>query len=327
MSFIDPLQQFPAFSKKCADSGQRLQRGQVTTLQINVGKLCNQACSHCHVEAGPGKIRENMNGETVQKIIDLADRSAHLTTVDITGGAPEMNPHFRTLVNHFSQKGLTVIDRCNLTVLFEPGQEETAEFLKHHKVSIVASLPCYSEKNVTEQRGDGVFAKSIKALQLLNDLGYGHDPELQLNLVYNPNGAFLPPEQAKLAADYKKKLKDDFSIAFNQLFCMANVPLKRFYRYLESQGKVEQYMNLLIDNFNGASINGLMCRSHVSVSWDGRIFDCDFNQMLELPAGFTAITLDDIDSFDQIEQKLIATANHCYACTAGAGSSCGGSIA
>ncbi len=304
----------------------KIDRTPVEILQVNIGRLCNQACHHCHVEAGP-KRTENMEEPTVDRVIELLENSSTIHTVDLTGGAPELNPHFRKLVSAARKNGKKIIDRCNLTVLYEAGQEETAFFLKENEVQITASLPCYSKNNVEKQRGRGVFDKSIEALKLLNSLGYGKEgSSLTLDLVYNPTGPFLPPAQEKLQKDYKAELKELFDIEFNNLFTITNMPIKRFLHDLERAGKLNEYMELLANSFNRAAAMGIMCRNLVSVSWDGGLFDCDFNQMLELPLGANRPTLWDISSFDELKEKPITFANHCYACTAGAGSSCGGAL-
>lgn len=301
-------------------------RTPVEILQVNIGRLCNQACHHCHVEAGP-KRTENMDERTVVRVIELLEKSETIHTVDITGGAPELNPYFRNLVIAARKNGKAVIDRCNLTVLFEPDQEETALFLKEYGVRVIASLPCYSKENVEKQRGRGVFDKSIEALKLLNGLGYGkEESNLVLDLVYNPTGPSLPPAQEKLQRDYKSELKELFGIEFNSLFTIANMPIKRFLHDLQRAGKLDEYMELLANSFNPSAALGVMCRNLVSVSWDGELFDCDFNQMLELPLGAGRATLWEISSFDELNTKPITFANHCYACTAGAGSSCGGAL-
>lgn len=315
-----------AFSESLSTCRLKLDRTPVEILQINIGRLCNLACHHCHVDAGP-KRTENMESATVDKVIELLERSKTIHTVDLTGGAPELNPHFRRLIIAVRQLKKKIIDRCNLTVLYEPGQEETAYFLKENGVHIVASLPCYSKKNVEQQRGHGVFDKSIEALRLFNKLGYGkEDSNLRLDLVYNPTGPFLPPSQEKLQQDYKTELKELFDIEFNELFTITNMPIKRFLKDLERSGKLSEYMELLANSFNPTAAKGIMCRSLVSVGWNGEIFDCDFNQMLELPLGAGRKTLWDLNSFDELENNPITFANHCYACTAGAGSSCGGAL-
>lgn len=278
------------------------------------------------MEAGP-KRTENMDLKTVDRVISILEKSKTIHTVDITGGAPELNPHFRKLV--LAAKGMNkkIIDRCNLTVLYEPGQEETAYFLKEQGVHIVASLPCYSKDNVEKQRGRGVFDKSIEALKLLNGLGYGRrGTNLTLDLVYNPTGPFLPPDQKKLEKDYTEELKDLFGIEFNKLLTITNMPIKRFLHDLEKSGKLTEYMELLANSFNPQAATGIMCRNLLSISWNGEVFDCDFNQMLELPLGAGTKTIWDLSSFDDLSGDPIRFANHCYACTAGAGSSCGGAL-
>lgn len=302
-----------------------LRREHVRTVQVNVGKLCNQACLHCHVEAGP-KRTEQMSEEVAERILWLLARTPGAETLDITGGAPELNAHFRRLVLFARGRGLRVIDRCNLTVLFEPGQQDLGRFLADNQVDITASLPCYTEGNVDRQRGRGAFEKSIRGLQQLNALGYGlHGSGLELNLVYNPLGPSLPPPQAQLEADYKRELWQSYSIEFNQLFTLTNMPIKRFAEALTRAGESERYAELLRESFNPATIAGLMCRDHISVGWDGELYDCDFNQMLELPLSARR-TLWQIESFNDVLGS-VALAGHCFGCTAGAGSSCTGSLA
>jgi radical SAM/Cys-rich protein len=303
-----------------------LRRTSVKTLQVNVGKLCNQACHHCHVEAGP-KRTEIMTARTAGRIVELLATSPGIETVDITGGAPELNPSFAYLVESASRLGRHVIDRCNLTALFEPGMEWVPEFLAAHQVEVVCSLPCYTPSNVDKQRGHGVFDKSIAALQLLNELGYGHPGSpLILNLVYNPLGAFLPPPQARLEDDYRRELQCHFGIEFHHLFTITNMPIKRFAEQLARWGKHDEYMGLLVNHFNPQTVEGLMCRSLISVGWDGKLYDCDFNQMLEIALSGEprSPTIFDLESFDELAGSAIATARHCFGCTAGAGSSCGG---
>ncbi len=306
-----------------------LTRDEVKTLQINVGKFCNQACHHCHVEAGP-KRTEIMPPEVARRIVSMLAASPSITSVDITGGAPELNPNFHWIVSEARKLGRHIIDRCNLTVLFEPGKEHLAELLADNEVEIIASLPCYTASNVDQQRGRGVFEKSIHALQVLNRLGYGlPGSKLTLNLAYNPLGASLPPPQDKLEADYKKQLREQFGIQFHHLFTLTNMPIKRFAAYLIQNHMLDPYMSLLVNHFNPATIDQLMCRSLVSVSWDGKLYDCDFNQMLDIemdgPAGESR-TIWDLDSFTGLAGKRITTGSHCFGCTAGAGSSCGGSL-
>ena len=302
-----------------------LKRRTVKTLQINIGKLCNQACTHCHVEAGP-KRTENMELNTINRILTLIKRDSLIQTVDITGGAPELNPFFRYLVKKLTKLHKKVIVRCNLTVLFEENQSDTPTFFADNLVEVFASLPCYIEDNVNTQRGKDVFQKSIKALRILNSIGYGIvGSGLKLNLVYNPIGEHLPPEQTQLESDYKFHLKSEFNIEFNQLFTITNMPIKRYEHMLIRDGKMKDYMQLLTDNFNPVAAKEVMCQDLISISWDGEIYDCDFNQMLEIPLNWTHKTIWDISNFSDIEQG-IAFGRHCFGCTAGTGSSCGGAL-
>src|SRR5438552_2515311 len=315
------------FAATLAEQGLPLRHAKTEVLQINVGKLCNLTCVHCHVNAGP-KRKEIMTRETADQLVDWLAKT-DIPTVDLTGGAPEMIPDFRYLVERL--KALTpprhIIDRCNLTILLEPGYEDYASFLARHRVEIIASMPCYSPENVNAQRGNGVFDGSIKALQLLNSLGYGIEPDLPLHLVYNPNGAFLPGPQEELEADYKRELKDHFGIVFNKLYTITNLPIARFASYLKNNNKLAEYMALLTDAFNPGTVNGLMCRNTINVSWTGEVFDCDFNQMLKMQwrDGDRGLRLWDIDPA-QVENRAILTGDHCFGCTAGAGSSCGGAL-
>lgn len=303
----------------------RIRRSEIVTLQVNVGKLCNQACHHCHVEAGP-KRTEIMPADIADKVLHLLAESSSIQIVDITGGAPELNANFRRLVQASRALGRHVIDRCNLTVLLETGQEDLPEFLAANQVEVTASLPCYTAENVDKQRGKGVFDKSILALQRLNRLGYGMpDSGLVLNLVYNPLGAFLPSPQEKLEIDYKKQLRDHFGIEFHRVFTLTNMPIKRFAGFLLQNGQVESYMSLLVNHFNPATVGHLMCRTLVSVGYDGKLYDCDFNQMLDLETR-SRKTIWDIQNFSELTGYDIATGSHCFGCTAGAGSSCGGSL-
>jgi radical SAM/Cys-rich protein len=301
------------------------------TLQINVGKLCNQACHHCHVDAGP-KRTESMTQAAAKRVIALLTDSPDVDTVDLTGGAPELNPSFGFLVEGARRLGRRVIVRCNLTIIFAPGMEHLPRFYRDHDVELVCSLPCYTAANVDQQRGHGVFDHSIEALRLLNRLGYGRpESPLVLNLVYNPLGAFLPPPQAGLEARYREELGRLFGIEFHHLLTITNMPIKRFADQLHRWGKYGEYMGLLVNHFNPQTVPGLMCRSLVSVGWDGTLYDCDFNQMLELPIAAhngarQPLTLWSIRSFDQLAGAKIATASHCFGCTAGAGSSCGGAL-
>ena len=319
----------PAFASRACHAGGPLRRASIESVQINVGKLCNQACLHCHVDAGP-KRTEIMDRPMIDLALDLV-RAADAHTVDITGGAPELNPSFRYAVKALRGAGRHVIDRCNLTVLFEPGQEALAEFLALMGVEIIASLPCYSEENVTKQRGQGVYDKSIQALRQLNALGYGQDGSgLILNLIYNPVGPHLPPSQQQLEEDYKRELGTRFDLVFNQLYTITNMPIARFAHSLERDGQLDAYMHLLAGAFNPATLEGLMCRSQVSVSWDGFVYDCDFNQMLDLALGHGKPLRLGEQSADELvralEHRAIVVGSHCYGCTAGAGSSCGGAL-
>jgi radical SAM/Cys-rich protein len=314
------------FAQKLEGHSISLRRGRPEILQVNVGKLCNLTCVHCHVNAGP-KRREIMTHETIDRVLDWLSKT-EIPVVDLTGGAPEMIPDFCYFIERVRtlESPRHVIDRCNLTILLDPGYEELPEFLAKHKVEIVASMPCYSSENVNAQRGEGVFEGSIKALQLLNSLGYGKVVDLPLHLVYNPVGAFLPGAQAELEADYKRELKGHFGIVFNKLYTITNLPIARFGSYLRHNNKLEEYMQLLIDNFNPATIDGLMCRNTISVGWRGEVYDCDFNQQLDMQwENGKRFFLWDVDP-NKINNREIMTGDHCFGCTAGAGSSCGGAI-
>ena len=300
-------------------------RGKVTTLQLNLGYLCNLSCIHCHVNAGPRRT-ELMDQDTMRTALQVAKRLG-VQTLDLTGGSPEMNPHFRWLVEQAVESGLHVMDRLNPTIMGEPGYQWVGEFLASHCVEAVASLPCYSQANVDEQRGDGVFESSIKALKALNELGYGQRGNaLTLNLVYNPNGAFLPPNQAKLESDYRKLLGDNFSIVFNRLYALANMPIQRYGSWLLSKGHFATYMATLRDAHQDANLPGVMCRSSISVDYNGYVYDCDFNQMLKLPLAGRREGTHLRDLIDGAVPAEIAVAGHCYGCTAGQGSSCGGAL-
>ncbi|MCF6337959.1 MAG: arsenosugar biosynthesis radical SAM protein ArsS [Gammaproteobacteria bacterium] len=304
-----------------------LQRETVSTLQVNLGYLCNQQCLHCHVNAGP-KRTEIMNADNIQNVIDYLDAS-NVKLLDLTGGAPELNPHFRKLVKAARARNVAVIDRCNLTILDEPGQEDLAEFLAEHGVQVTASLPCYQKENVDGQRGKGVFEKSITGLKKLNQLGYGQaDNNLELNLVYNPTGPFLPPPQGALEADYKQKLFKEHGIVFTQLLTLANMPIQRFGSSLISTGKFHDYMALLQTAHKDENLQTVMCRSLISVDWQGYLYDCDFNQMLDLPMQLAAIKRPHLrDALNQdVSGASIVVRGHCYGCTAGQGSSCGGAL-
>jgi radical SAM/Cys-rich protein len=307
-----------------------LRRKSIDTLQVNLGYRCNQSCLHCHVNAGPNRT-EQMDGDTVDLVLEVA-RARRIATLDLTGGAPELNEHFRRLVSSARALGVTVIDRCNLTILEEPGHEDLGDFLCRERVQVVASLPCYAQANVDRQRGDGVFEKSIRALQRLNALGYGTEgSDLTLNLVYNPQGPSLPPPQDQLERDYKRQLAENFGVRFNQLLTITNQPIARFGSTLISKGQFRDYMALLRGAHRPENLPGVMCRSLVSVDWQGNLHDCDFNQMLGMPLRAdgrrgAALHLRDLLAHD-LADNPIAVADHCYACTAGQGSSCGGALA
>ena len=302
-----------------------LARAEARTLQVNVGLRCDLACHHCHVEAGP-KRTEALDEKLAARVLAVLARSPQLETLDLTGGAPELNPHFRALVRGARALGRHVIDRCNLTVLFEPGQADTAEFLAQQRVEVVASLPCYTAGNVDAQRGKRVYERSLEALRRLNALGYAQPGSgLELALVYNPLGAFLPPPQAQLESDYRRELAA-LGVAFTRLLTITNMPIQRFARDLARSGKHAEYQALLVHHFNAETLPALMCRTTLSVAWDGTLYDCDFNQALGLPlrGPRSLFELDDVRALDGLE---VATAPHCFGCTAGAGSSCGGALA
>ena len=304
-----------------------IKRRHLATLQVNVGYRCNQSCVHCHVNAGPHRT-EQMGGEVIGHVLDVLERRG-IPTLDITGGAPELNPHFRTLVRRARALGVHVIDRCNLTILDVPGQEDLAEFLAGEQVEITASMPCYLEDNVDRQRGKGVFDASIRALQRLNALGYGiTGSDLILNLVYNPQGPALPPGQAELETDYKRILGGQYGISFNRLFTLANMPIQRFGSILISKGEFNRYLALLHSAHRAENLDGVMCRDLISVDWRGLLYDCDFNQMLDLPAigaERRRLHISDLLTHD-IADNPIQVAGHCFGCTAGQGSSCGGAL-
>jgi len=306
-----------------------LRRGRPGTLQVNLGYRCNQSCSHCHVNAGPS--RTEMMDTATLALVPAVLRARSLTTLDLTGGAPELHPGFRALVRAARQLGVAVIDRCNLTILSEPGQEDLVRFLAEQGVTVVASLPCYSAANVDQQRGDGVFARSIAGLRQLNALGYGAEGSgLELDLVYNPQGPSLPPPQAALEADYRRELAAHFGIRFNRLYTITNMPIQRFAAVLRQQGQLESYLDLLRASHNPANLEQVMCRSTLSVDWQGYLYDCDFNQMLGLPVPGLAVPgarrhLRELLELDP-SGEAIAVADHCFGCTAGAGSSCGGAL-
>ncbi len=299
-----------------------IRRGTLQTLQMNLGYLCNLSCTHCHVNAGP-KRTELMSRENMQIALQFAEKYK-LKNLDLTGGSPEMNPDFRWLVKQARKQGLHVMDRCNPTILVEPGYEDIAEFLAEQQVEVIASLPCYLEDNVDAQRGKGVFTASIKALQILNELGYGqHDSGLVLNLVFNPQGISLPAPQLQLEESYRQFLKQHFNIQFNQLFTITNMPIKRFGAVLLAKGQFDDYMTLLKQAYQTENLEQVMCKTLLSVDWQGNVYDCDFNQMLELPITGKATHLSQL--LEHMPEELpIAVAEHCYGCTAGQGSSCTG---
>ena len=306
----------------------------IATLQINIGYVCNLACHHCHVESSPARTRpqDNMDEATAKRVIEWTLTQPSLTTVDITGGSPEMNPNFRPMVETFHAHGLHVIDRCNPTII-EYVDKKTGEeyswvphFLAANQVEVVASMPCYSQENVDAQRGRGAYDDSVAGLLKLNAVGYGIDPSLPLNLVYNPVGPHLPPPQDDLEGEYKRELKQRFGLVFNELWTITNMPIKRWRHQLEREGQLEPYMSLLIDNYNPDTIDGLMCRHQINIDPQGRLYDCDFNQALGMRTpGLEAAYIWE-QSADDLAERVIATDDHCYGCTAGCGSSCGGAI-
>ncbi|HAJ91239.1 MAG TPA: radical SAM protein [Gammaproteobacteria bacterium] len=309
------------------DDFPAITRKKLEILQVNLGYKCNQSCLHCHVNAGPGRT-EMMDRSTVEALLRFIDAST-VRTLDLTGGAPELNSLFRTIVTAARERDIEVIDRCNLTILFEPGQEETAEFLAENNVRVVASLPCYIKDNVDRQRGDGTFETSLKALRLLNSLGYGKPGSgLLLDLVFNPQGPVLPPSQEALKLDYKRHLAEQYGIIFNHLLTLANMPIQRFGSTLISRGEFDGYMALLKSAHKDDNIDSVMCRSLISVDWQGYVYDCDFNQMLDMPLQLDArpkLHISDLAGVD-LNNQAIHVAGHCYACTAGQGSGCGGAL-
>ena len=318
----------PSFEDTLSFHGHgRLTAKSVSTLQVNMGKVCNQTCHHCHVDAGPQRT-ESMSKDTIDQIIDVLDRTPEIATVDITGGAPEMNLHFEYLVEQCRIRERKVIDRCNLTVFYVKGKSHLPDFLAKHEVEIIASLPCYQEMNVDQQRGKGVFDRSISALQTLNTLGYGvPGTGLNLHLVYNPQGVSLPPPQGELEQDYKAELMSRFGIAFNRLLTITNMPISRFLEDLKDSGKITAYFRILEESFNMATVDDVMCRSLINVGWDGRLSDCDFNQMLDLPLQNDSPQWIRDFNLTALQGRPITTGSHCLGCTAGSGSSCGGALA
>jgi radical SAM/Cys-rich protein len=315
------------FAEKIHLDGNGFNRRGIDVLQVNMGKYCNLACIHCHVESGPTR-KEMMNREIVDAVLRFFAGTS-IPTLDITGGAPELNPNFDYLVESAIGLNRQVMDRCNLTVIFEPGKAYLPEFFRCHRVELVCSLPCYTEENVDRQRGRGTFDLSIRALKIFNDLGYGQAGSgLTLNLVYNPVGPHLPPQQDQLEQDYKRELREKFGIEFNRLYCLSNMPITRYQTHLKLCGEYEKYMALLESSFNASTLDQVMCRNLISIGWEGTIYDCDFNQMLDLPirdAEGRALHISTL-SVDQVQHLPITVGNHCYACTAGSGSSCGGAL-
>ncbi|MDG1477262.1 MAG: arsenosugar biosynthesis radical SAM protein ArsS [Vicingaceae bacterium] len=314
------------FSEKLKEAGLfPLKPTKIETLQINLGKLCNQICEHCHVDAGPDR-KEIMIKEVLLQCLEAA-KTPSIHTVDLTGGAPEMNPDFRWFVLELSQLGKKVIVRSNLTILTYKKYLDIPQFYADNKVTVVSSMPCYSKDNVDKQRGNGVFERSIQALQKLNEVGYGKDGSgLELDLVFNPGGASLPPEQKALELDYKRELKELFNVEFNNLFTITNLPISRFLDFLLKEGKYEDYTNKLIESFNPLAAKEVMCRNTISVGWDGKLFDCDFNQMLELGVASSSQNIKEFNNLE-LEKRDIILGQHCYGCSAGSGSSCQGSLA
>ena len=316
----------PRFDNRLAEAGlSPLKATAIEVLQVNVGKVCNQTCQHCHVDAGPDR-RESMSRETMEHVVNVF-RSSNIRTLDITGGAPEMNPNFRWLVEQASELNRRVIDRCNLTILMANGFQDLPEFLAAHRVEIVASLPCYLEQNCDRQRGDGVFQRSLAALRRLNELGYGKaDTGLILNLVYNPVGPSLPPNQQRLESDYRRELLQRYGIEFTALHTITNLPISRFLDDLLQSERFESYMQTLLDAFNPQTVDGVMCRTTISVDWQGHLYDCDFNQMLDINvAKDSPQHIADFD-LDRLVTRRIQTGRHCFGCTAGSGSSCQGAL-
>ena len=320
--FIDTLKVNRYFMKTAFPN---IKKEFIDTLQINIGYKCNQACKHCHVNSSPS--RTEMMSEEILNLIPKIIKKFNIKTLDITGGAPEMNPNFKKLVLSLKNQNINIIDRCNLTIFFEKGYEDLPDFLAENNVIITASLPCYEKENVEKQRGSGVFDKSINAIKILNKLGYGiNETGLQLNLVYNPINPTLPPPQEKLETDYKNILYEKYNITFNNLYTITNMPINRYADFLKMTGELEKYFELLANNFNQKNLKNLMCKKTISVDWEGQIYDCDFNQQLKLKSLNGPKNLYELLNYSSSFNYQIAAKNHCFACTAGAGSSCGGSL-
>jgi radical SAM/Cys-rich protein len=317
----------PSFDDVLARHGREpLEARSIEVLQVNVGKLCNQTCAHCHVDAGPDR-REVMSRETAEQVLELLRRHA-IPTLDVTGGAPELNPQFRYLAAEAAALGRRVIDRCNLSVLLLPAQRDLVPFLKQHRVEVTASLPSFRASGTDAQRGEGVFEKSLEALRLLNAAGYGRGGGLVLNLVHNPVGTFLPGDQASLERDYRRELEARHGVVFDRLYAITNMPISRFLEHLDRTGNLQRYMELLVSSFNPRAADGVMCRTYLSVGWDGALYDCDFNQMLAMPANHGAPqTLPALLAAGGALPRRVITDRHCFGCTAGAGSSCAGTVA
>jgi radical SAM/Cys-rich protein len=323
LKLLESESPFPNFSKKLGDIGlYPLRPTAITILQINLGKMCNQVCAHCHVDAGPDR-KEIMTRATMAECL-IALRENKFNILDLTGGAPEMNPEFRWFVTEAAALGVHIIVRCNLTIVVANKKfNDLPEFYRDHRVEVVSSLPFYQADRTDRQRGEGVFKDSITALKMLNDVGYGIDQSLQLNLVYNPSGAFLPGSQPQLEKDFKKELKKNYNIDFNNLYCITNMPISRYLDYLINSGNYEKYMDRLISAFNPAAAAGVMCRNTISIGWDGYLYDCDFNQMLDLKVNGNIDHIRDFRMADLNDREIVVK-QHCYGCTAGTGSSCGG---
>ena len=320
--FIDNLKVNKGFMKTAFP---KIKKESIDTLQINIGYKCNQACKHCHVNSSP--TRTEMMSEKILDLIPKIINKFNIKTLDITGGAPEMNPNFKKLILSLKNQNINIIDRCNLTIFFEKGYEDIPNFLAENKVIITASLPCYEKENVEKQRGLGVFDKSINAIKILNNLGYGKtDTGLKLNLVYNPINPTLPPPQDKLEGDYKKALYEKYNITFNKLYTITNMPINRYADFLKMTGELEKYFELLANNFNQQNLKNLMCKKTLSIDWEGQIYDCDFNQQLKLKSLRGPKNLYELLNYSSSFDYQIAAKNHCFACTAGSGSSCGGSL-
>lgn len=319
---LDKDERFPTFRSvlNANNVEKSFSRLRTTTLQLNIGYFCNQACSHCHVDSSPIR-KEMMNRDITERIVEIVKNSPSIKTIDITGGAPELNREFKFLVESFSDMGIEIIDRCNLTVLLEPNQQYLPTYLAKHKVRVIASLPCYLKDNVAKQRGEQIFERSIKGIQMLNDVGYGRENSgLQLDLVYNPTGIHLPPPKENLIHDYKSFLYEHFQIEFNDLHCITNIPINRYYDYLKGEEKVLEYMNILVNSFNPNAVENLMCRSYISIDPKGKLFDCDFNQQTDVDLNNKTVW--DILSTDDILDIPISSHKYCFGCTAGCGSSC-----